>query len=378
MEDQAEQHQVWWQKIKRPLSIIGIIAVCVLLVAIVVVEVRFYGTGFAGKTLWDWMQLLIIPVVLAVAALLFNFATTRTEQKIAAQRYKQDKAIAEKRYEQDQELILDRQREDLLHIYLDRMSELLLKENLRTSEPDAEVRNVARVRTITILFQLDARRIGFVFAFLREAGLMSTKTNSSIVSFDRADLREVNLSNANIVVADFRGAFLIRADFSYANLSGSNLSGAEISYANLNGTTFINADLSGANLRNTNLRNAHLSGANLSKAILINADLSGADLSNADLRNATVRGADLSNALLNGTNLTSANLNGACLINADFTEDELGLNNTSAAILYGTNLNQANLSKANLKGVIGISKEKLEEQANSLQGATMPDGSIHP
>ena len=127
------------------------------------------------KTLWDWLQLLIIPLVLAVAALLFNRATTRTEQKIA----------------------LDKQREDLLQAYLDRMSELLLEKSLATS-PSEEARNVARVRTITILFQLDARRIGYVFAFLREAGLMSTEPNSSMVSLSQASLDKINLSQANL------------------------------------------------------------------------------------------------------------------------------------------------------------------------------------
>ena len=39
----------WWKQIKRP-SVIGIIAVSVLLVVLIVVEIRFYGTGFAGKT----------------------------------------------------------------------------------------------------------------------------------------------------------------------------------------------------------------------------------------------------------------------------------------------------------------------------------------
>jgi len=85
--------------------------------------------------------------------------------KIATQRYEQDRQIAAQRYEQDQNLALDKQREDLLQIYLDRMSELLLKEKLRSSAVNTEVRNVARVRTITILFQLDSRRIGYVFAF---------------------------------------------------------------------------------------------------------------------------------------------------------------------------------------------------------------------
>ena len=31
-------------------------------------------TGFGDKTAWDWMELLIVPVVLAVGALLFNLS----------------------------------------------------------------------------------------------------------------------------------------------------------------------------------------------------------------------------------------------------------------------------------------------------------------
>ena len=87
------------------------------------------GTGFLNKTLWDWLQLLIIPVVLAIVALLFNRANSRTEQQIA----------------------LDKQREELFQTFLDRTSDLLLKEGLRSSAKNAEVRNVARVRTITIV-----------------------------------------------------------------------------------------------------------------------------------------------------------------------------------------------------------------------------------
>jgi len=152
------------------------------------------------KALWDWLQLLIIPLVLAVAALLFNRATTRTEQTIA----------------------LDKQREDLLQAYLDRMSELLLEKKLATS-PSEEARNVARVRTITILFQLDARRIGYVFAFLREAGLMSAYSDSSIVSLSQANLNKIDLSQANLSEANLSEANLRQADLRQANLSEANL-----------------------------------------------------------------------------------------------------------------------------------------------------------
>ena len=134
------------------------------------------ATGFLNKSLWDWLSLLIVPLALAIVALVFQLANTRTERQIAQQRY-----------EQDQQIALDKQHEDLLQAYLDRISELLLKDNLRTSS-DNEVRNVARVRTITVLTRLNARRIGFVFTYLREAGLMSTTSDSSVVSLKDADL----------------------------------------------------------------------------------------------------------------------------------------------------------------------------------------------
>ncbi len=48
------------------------------------------------------------------------------------------------------------------------------------------------------------------------------------------------------------------------------------------------------------------------------------------------------------------------------------------AKLLDADLSGANLSKANLKDATGITIEALEKRVKSLQGATMPDGSIHP
>jgi uncharacterized protein YjbI with pentapeptide repeats len=273
---------------------------------LIIVGYRVGWTGFTGKTLWDWLQLLIIPLVLAVGALLFNLATTRTEQKIAS----------------------DKQREDLLQTYLDRISELLLEKQLHSPTPPYEirgvtrdeVRNVARVRTITILFQLDARRIGYVFAFLREAGLMST-TSESIVSLKQANLNKINFSQAVITEVD---------------------------------------------LRQADLRQAILNGATLRQA----------DLSSATLREADLRQADLSSATLNGANLSYANLNGANLNGADLRQADL-----RQAILNGANLNYADLSGVDLSGADLSSAKVTEEQlkkATSLKGATMPNGSKHP
>ena len=182
------------------------------------------STGFLSKSLWDWLQLLIVPLVLAIIALVFQRASSRTEQQIAKDRYDQDRETAKQRYEQDQQIALDKQREDLLQTYLDRLSELLLKEDLLQSAPNSKVRNVARVRTVTVLFQLDARRIGYVFEFLRESGLMSNQPNKSIVSLSNADLKEVNFVDADLDEADLSGANLSKANLSFASLYEANLS----------------------------------------------------------------------------------------------------------------------------------------------------------
>src|SRR5215211_3280317 len=100
--------------------------------------VRLKNTGFQAKTLWDWMELLVVPLFLAGGALYLQRSERAVEREIA----------------------IDRQQEAALQSYLDRMAELLLKEKLRTSK-NKEVRDVAKIRTFSVLFGLDERRKGF-------------------------------------------------------------------------------------------------------------------------------------------------------------------------------------------------------------------------
>src|SRR5437588_12219074 len=89
------QPRSWWQQIKQHWVAIVVVAIVLVgVIVLIVVGYRFDWTGFTGKTLWDWLQLLIIPLVLAIIALLFNLANSRTERQIAKQRYEQDQQIA--------------------------------------------------------------------------------------------------------------------------------------------------------------------------------------------------------------------------------------------------------------------------------------------
>jgi len=344
----------------------GLFLICI---GFIIFAYRFdwTGTGFEKKTLWDWLQLLVVPLALAIIAFLFNRTTTRTEQKIANQRiledrqiaerrYQQDQKIAAQRYQQDQQIAQDKQREDLLQTYLDRMSELLLKEQLGSPTSKDEVRKVARVRTITILFQLDARRIGYVFAFLQDAGLM-LNTSESIVSLSQANLSKINLSGADLSGADLSGANLSGANLSGANLSGANFSRANFSAADLSGANFIRANLSGANLSGANLSGANLSSLIPFEDYLIGAEgyeafkanhtvnLSRANLSGVNLREVNLREVNLSGANLSGANLSRANLNGADL---------------SGVYLIRADLSGADLSGAMMQHIIGLTESELE------------------
>src|SRR5215467_10889689 len=228
----------WWQYIRKHWVATIIIVIVGLIVLIILGYLfRWDWTGFnngtsqititspsignykatvsqPSKTLWDWLQLLgvlAVPVVVGFGAIWF---TTR-QGKIADAENK------------------DNQREAALQDYINKMSELLLEKNLRTSAEEDEVRKIAQLRTITILFQLDARRITYVFAFLRESGLMSNKSNSSIVSLSEAELNDVDFSQTVLYQANLSGAFFGNANFSEAFLKEANLSEAKLWQAKL-------------------------------------------------------------------------------------------------------------------------------------------------
>jgi hypothetical protein len=236
----VERLRAWWQPIKKPLKVFGIVVVGVLVVGLFVAIIGGYlfdwdWTGIPPynstshfKTLWDWLQLLIVPAVLAVGGFVINLTISRTEREIAT----------------------DRRREDALQSYIDKISELMLRENLQEAEHEGVELTIVRAWTLTVLPRLDARRKGSVFQFLYDAHLVSL-----------INLREIDLNNAILP---------------YARLHDVFLDGAQLRKACLFG-----ADLSNANLYATDLSEANLRGANLSGTILGLADLSGADLRGA-------------------------------------------------------------------------------------------------
>ena len=333
------------------------------------------GIHVRGKTLWDWLQLFIIPIFLVISL----FFLIHAERQSKLQR-------AEKHANLEREIATDRHQEAAFQSYLCRMMDLLLKEKLRTTDNE-EVREVARLQTITALRGLDANRKGMLLLFLMEAGLITEK---SIINLTGADLTQ-----AMLAVTNLSGASLLRVDLTKANLRLAKLNKVNLAGANMIETNLFEANLEEALLASVMLNRAILKSAHLKNAILLQADLTQADLSGTDLTGADLTEANLTGAYLRGADLSGAKLTGACLMGADLTDANLTEANLTkvslngaylrGANLSGTHLRGADLSGANLGGTdltrANLTKAKVAEKqlakAKSLRGTIMPDGTQH-
>jgi ABC-type nickel/cobalt efflux system permease component RcnA len=135
----------------KPLVIIAIIALSVGLVLFVHIGYGLTWTGFSTKTLWDWMQILLVPLMLAIGGFWFSQVQKSRDERAAAQRDKTEREATAQRDKTEREIAADNQHEAALQAYLDKMSELLLKEKLRDSAEEDEIRKIARVWTLAVL-----------------------------------------------------------------------------------------------------------------------------------------------------------------------------------------------------------------------------------
>jgi uncharacterized protein YjbI with pentapeptide repeats len=249
-------------------TLVIVISAALILAGLVLVSATVWG-----KTLWDWLELLVVPIVLALVAVWFS-----------AQERKDDREAAEQRAQIDREIATDRLQDAALQTYYDKMTELLLKEDLRDAPAGAEVISIALSRTRATLRSLDNVRKGLLVEFLHEARLIEKQ--NTIIQLNGADLMGADLMGANLT-----GANLAGANLNGANLCATRLARSKLSTADLSGADLSQADLSSALLSSALLIGANLTGAHLPKANLASVDLRDADLRGARLEEATLKGA---------------------------------------------------------------------------------------
>jgi uncharacterized protein YjbI with pentapeptide repeats len=277
----------------------------VLVAAIIVFGGYHFGWGWTGivkdkdfpkRTLWDWLQLFIIPAVLAGGGIWIN---------------RQQEARSDEAEDQ-------RAQEAALQAYLDHISDLVRDKDqpLHNSERSDRLSAIARARTLMVLTRLDGDRKARVVEFLYESDLITR--GRVIVDLNRANLRGADLRDVNLVGVLLDQPSLMGAAFIEAQLPDDHfevqLPDDDFEAANLHRTDLREADLRGADLRRVNLREADLRKANLAGAYLMRAFLPGADLRNANLAGALLIEGYLKNAQVSKEQLASCkSLKGATM-----------------------------------------------------------------
>jgi uncharacterized protein YjbI with pentapeptide repeats len=353
-------------------------------------------TGFPQKSLFDWIQILVIPIAVAIGTFILNRAAKRRDDAAQLEQRKQAEAV-EVRCEE----------EAALQAYFDYMSGMLTDPDrpLRRSYLGDALSVAVRAQTLTVLGRVQSgERKRSVLHFLYEARLISKKhpiislvgarlervdlsgsnlsgaylervflffadlsgTNLEEAILENATFWAVDLEGANLRRAKLEGAHLYTSDFQDANLQGASLQGAEIGGiylegdylegAYLEGTDLRGADLQGAGLRDVDLQGADLRGADLRGANLKGSDLQGVDLQGVDLRKAVLAKVDLRGAKLQGVDLREALLVGADLRGADFRGSDL-----QDAYLAGIEFEGEYLEGADLREAKGLTQGQLEE-----------------
>ncbi|MBX3085412.1 MAG: pentapeptide repeat-containing protein [Anaerolineae bacterium] len=286
------KRSVWWRS-----NTAGLTLLCILLVAAVIV--LLYGvewSGLQGKTVWDWLELIIVPLVLAGGGLFLQ----RIESERVSRQEKLEKQREERQIAREKQQARDSLMDSIFQSYLDDMSSLMIVNHLQTmldivtlnsrqktalsgndalhegyvaqlrqklssqESIDSEklaaavaVVTVARARTVTAFNSLDVDRRNLMTDFLRETGLVTGEQGTLLVDMglSHMDLSgtnfyKFNLAEANLINSDLSEANFFQANLIHANLHGANLSGADIGDTDLH---FV--DLGDAYLKNAHLEN---------------------------------------------------------------------------------------------------------------------------
>jgi|GEM_PF-2225131 len=160
----------------------------------------------------------------------------------------------------------------------------------------------------------------------------SSKDLNQSKKYNDIDLKDCDLSNAQLDDID---------------LTDSNLENTNFSGASLNNAILSNVNASGANFKNTKMSNVNLRNAQLKNALFDSADLTKSDLTDSQAHQAKFDYANLENCIFTESDLYQASFSNANLTNSFFNKAELTQVNFSFAKLNDTNFTKAQLSETN-------------------------------
>ncbi len=304
-----------------------------------------------AKTIWDWLNLLIIPLLLTIGVIFINNSTQKNIKLREEERARLEKEKIEQRENFERWVKYDNAREQALQKYLAAMQELILENELRETTQTNPVHEIARALTLDILRRLDGERKRLVLDFLYQTGLIYKANPYVSLIAASFGMSPAPLLSSNTPIRQ-------KADYFDDVTRASNLQQIYLINANLIGAVFcdvvfVNANLQGADFTDANLENANLSGADLKDAIFVRTKLISSKFIAARVENANFQDSDLNNSSMREANLRGANFQNADLRHAEFQYAyfkgaDLRNANLADAILDHANLIESNISRLQL------------------------------
>lgn len=283
--------------------ILYLFPIILLLITYILVRVPSFPDwlGFDGKSLWDLMDLAIIPLSLVVVTFFFNRWQRQNEREVSEKQRQLERDLSEEQRALERILAQERESQPALQNYFDRITELLLSDKPLPNSDRAITS--ARARTLAVLHILDAAHKGYLLRFIYEADLINKE--NPIINLNGANLRQIELIGAT--------------------LSNANLEGVDLREANLERTEFQGVSLAQADLRGAHLRAVNFTQVDLQKADLRQANLVAATLVDVNVKESDFRGTDLQGAKVKALNQTQidfqkADLEGTVLDNIEIKD----------------------------------------------------------
>ncbi|TRU89116.1 MAG: pentapeptide repeat-containing protein [Microcystis novacekii Mn_MB_F_20050700_S1] len=267
------------ENISKILFFLLIFIISFLLWRVFVIISNFKWSGFQKKSFWDWLQLLIIPLMLALGAFYLNSAADFRDYQIAQE-------------QKHQEILTD---------YFSKMQDLIVETKKSKQTPGSkesnseeglllEFRPTAQALTLSVLEQLDGKRKGKVIIYLAESQLITVDNNEPYpqpeIKLDGANLKGMVLNDVDQVVKNGnklrviinksdmtdsrfkRIGLLANSDLKGSNFSNSILTSVDFTNANMPQAKFIKGKINNVSFTDTNLKETIFDGVKLENIVV--------------------------------------------------------------------------------------------------------------
>ena len=243
----------------------ALISLSILLVIIISNWIsNFKWSGFQKKSFWDWLQLLIVPLMLAFGAFYLNYASETRDKQIAEEGKQQE--LLKDYFSKMQTLIVEtkKSKDSQPKIVETKKSVETTKSKDSQPNPDGspllpEFIPIAQALTLAVLDELDGKRKGKVISYLADSKLITAnikdQKSKPVIDLRKANLKEIVLEDVSLDGLSITGADMTEAKLTEVILTNSNLVSSKFINATLDTVDFSGSKLGNSNFYDADLKN---------------------------------------------------------------------------------------------------------------------------